>query len=72
MNKLNYKECVPVNDKDNEWLKYYTEAYLNDTATRQDECKHAQLGYKYTNEDEWYYQYDRNEKRYYIVVDLED
>lgn len=69
MDRTKYKECHRVSDADNRWLQYYDEAYIDGPPTRSDENKYVDLGYKYTDNPDWYYQWDRYEKHYYVVVD---
>ena len=69
MDKQNYKECVPVNDSDNCWLQYYSQAYIDGVNTEADDDKHEYLGNKYSRNPDWYYQWNEDEKRYYVVVD---
>ena len=70
MNKNEYKECHRLSESDNEWMEYYNNAWCEDKQTKLEERKHDSLGYHYTNNDEWYYQYDRDEQHWYVVVDL--
>ena len=69
MQKENYKECHRVSDADNAWLLAYDQQYLEGMTSQSNEDKHEQLGYKYTSDDDWYYQWDRDTKHYYVVVD---
>ena len=69
MNPNNYKICIKVNDIDNFWLKYYHLECVNGTPTQREIDRHLYLGYDYTNEENWYYQYNKNDGYYYIVVD---
>lgn len=69
MKKQNYKECHLLNAVDDAWIKYYTAAYIDGTQTHEEELKHESLGNKYCSDPDWYYQYDRDTDRYYVVVD---
>lgn len=72
MNKNNYKECHKVADLDNVWLQYYDEVSAEDKQTKAEDEKYENLGYMYTKNSNWYYQWNRDEKCYYVVVDKED
>lgn len=69
MKKSEYRECHRVSDAENAWLLYYDEAFCEDKNTKQEDAKHHDLGYGYTYDRDWYYQWDRDEKHYYVVVD---
>lgn len=69
MNKNSYKECVPVSDVDNDFLRYYDTAYAEGVNSPADDMKHYNIGSKYAASSDWYYQWDRYEQHYYVVVD---
>lgn len=68
MNKNNYKECYRVSDEDNLFLQYYDIAYVKGTNTPSDDNRQERIGYKYTNNNDWSYEYNNNEQHYYVVV----
>ena len=68
MNKTNYKECYRMTDVDNAFMEYYNKAYCDDKNTKQDDAKHYDLGYNYTDNSDFYYEYDRDEEHWYVVV----
>lgn len=72
MDLTQYKEAHRVSDADNAFLEYYDKAYVNDTNTPADDSKHYNLGYAYSADPDWYYQWNRDENCYYVVVDKED
>lgn len=71
INPNNYKELHAVNDVDNAFLKYYSKAWCNDENTKADDDKHEYIGYKYTESEHWFYEFDRDTDRYYVAVDKE-
>lgn len=72
MNKNDYKECYRLSKSESAWLTYYRYACCDDTQTKSEERRYESIGCKYTNDDNWYYKWDREEQHWYVVVDLED
>lgn len=71
MDKTAYRECVPMSEADSKWLEYYDQAYIDGTNTDAEDRKQEYLGAKYikTPTRDWYYQWNKDEGRYYVVVD---
>lgn len=69
MNKNSYKECYKTTNTDNQWLLDYDEKFINNENSKFDDIKQDRLGSDYTSARDWYYQWDRDEKHYYVVVD---
>lgn len=71
MKAENYKVCIKVNEADNNWLTYYHNQWCDGTNNTHEDNKHESLGYKYTSDDDWYYEFNNEDGYWYVVVDKE-